>query len=337
MDDTTILDGINNDNKVANFNSQPKKLILRNLNQEQIKQIKSGGIIASSAITGAVVSNTIDLGFVSKDSAIASLDSSSEYIPEVTGENLCVEVLVDIPFSENVTDEMTFTEAFSTARNELGPGGFFEWKGTTYNTYYKEEWDHLREDQQQEYYSNVQNNTNYESIEIVENSEYLEDNSDQNSNDEIASNQIEYEKPEPESPPTKPEIEPVDIPQEDPNIVKPVKATADMNHDEIPDAIVFDNNDDGYIDILITDINQDGQLESYFDSDGDLDLDLVIVDTDNDGDLTDESPQPLEQEQQVSMSDVNIMEIDEEYASDDSEIEENMPDLDDDYPIDEFI
>jgi hypothetical protein len=42
-----------------------------------------------------------------------------------------------------LSDDMTFSEAFSISREELGSGGVFEWKGNLYNTYYKEEWDDL--------------------------------------------------------------------------------------------------------------------------------------------------------------------------------------------------
>lgn len=41
--------------------------------------------------------------------------------------------------SEKINDQMSFAEAFSTARKELGPGGVFAWKGEYYNTFYAEE------------------------------------------------------------------------------------------------------------------------------------------------------------------------------------------------------
>ena len=41
----------------------------------------------------------------------------------------------------DVSDEMSFGEAFAAAREEVGAGGVFEWKGKLYNTYIEEEWD----------------------------------------------------------------------------------------------------------------------------------------------------------------------------------------------------
>lgn len=40
-------------------------------------------------------------------------------------------------------DELSFGEAFQSARAELGPGGVFRWHGNIYNTYTVEEWDQL--------------------------------------------------------------------------------------------------------------------------------------------------------------------------------------------------
>ena len=55
----------------------------------------------------------------------------------------------------HVTDEMSFEDAFKTARQEVGPGGYFEWNGQLYNTYYKEEWNALSVEERQEYAATV--------------------------------------------------------------------------------------------------------------------------------------------------------------------------------------
>ena len=41
----------------------------------------------------------------------------------------------------SVNDEMSFGEAFATARQAVGEGGVFHWRGNVYNTFTKEEWD----------------------------------------------------------------------------------------------------------------------------------------------------------------------------------------------------
>jgi hypothetical protein len=57
----------------------------------------------------------------------------------------------DIPVAHNVTDSMSFNEAFATARHEVGAGGVFEWHGKAYNTFYAEEWKGLSDDYKQQF------------------------------------------------------------------------------------------------------------------------------------------------------------------------------------------
>ena len=42
-----------------------------------------------------------------------------------------------------VSDDMSFGEAFATAREAAGPGSVFHWHGNVYNTYYAEEWNSM--------------------------------------------------------------------------------------------------------------------------------------------------------------------------------------------------
>lgn len=48
-----------------------------------------------------------------------------------------------VSVAHGVNDDMSFTEAFNTARTEVGPGGAFEWHGNIYHTYSKDEWDNM--------------------------------------------------------------------------------------------------------------------------------------------------------------------------------------------------
>ena len=47
-----------------------------------------------------------------------------------------------------VSDDLSFSEAFAAARAEVGAGGAFVWRGGVYGTYYANEWDELTADQQ---------------------------------------------------------------------------------------------------------------------------------------------------------------------------------------------
>jgi len=64
-------------------------------------------------------------------------------------------VYEEAPIATKITDEMNFNEAFATARQELGAGGVFEWKGNAYNTYYLEEWDAMTDDQKTEFIASL--------------------------------------------------------------------------------------------------------------------------------------------------------------------------------------
>ncbi|WP_080054491.1 hypothetical protein [Spirosoma aerolatum] len=55
----------------------------------------------------------------------------------------------------HVDDSMTQEDAFKAAREEVGAGGFFEWHGELYNTFYKEEWDRMSPEERQAYIDKI--------------------------------------------------------------------------------------------------------------------------------------------------------------------------------------
>ena len=54
-----------------------------------------------------------------------------------------------------VSDDMSFDEAFASARKQVGAGGVFEWRGKLYGTYYKNEWDNMSQADKDQYAANV--------------------------------------------------------------------------------------------------------------------------------------------------------------------------------------
>ena len=56
-----------------------------------------------------------------------------------------------------VSDDMSFAEAFAVARAEVGAGGVFAWHGNVYNTFYKEEWEAMTDEQKEEFVENYRN------------------------------------------------------------------------------------------------------------------------------------------------------------------------------------
>ncbi len=57
----------------------------------------------------------------------------------------------DVTVAHNVTDDMTFAEAFAAARSEAGAGGVFTWRGNVYSTYTEAEWNAMSSDEQNIY------------------------------------------------------------------------------------------------------------------------------------------------------------------------------------------
>jgi nucleotide-binding universal stress UspA family protein len=90
-------------------------------------------------------------------------------------------IYTEAPFANSENDDMDFGEAFGAARAEVGPGGFFEWHGNTYNTYYKEEWESLSPDERDEFLASV------DDFEVADNETEIVDN------DNIGTDAIEPE------------------------------------------------------------------------------------------------------------------------------------------------
>ena len=102
-------------------------------------------------------------------------------------DNVAVESVVqdntDSHLATGVSDDMSFGEAFASARHELGPGGAFVWHGNVYGTYYAEEWNNMSAEQQSDYYDKVASTTfSHDNSEL----EVLSVDDDVKSNDMVA-------------------------------------------------------------------------------------------------------------------------------------------------------
>ncbi len=74
--------------------------------------------------------------------------ASEESADSITGDG-------QLPVAE-VSDDLSFSEAFAAARAEVGPGGVFYWHGGIYGTYYAEEWNAMTDEQKHEFAQRVQ-------------------------------------------------------------------------------------------------------------------------------------------------------------------------------------
>lgn len=138
--------------------------------------------------------------------------------------------------SERINDDMSFSEAFASAREELGAGGVFLYQGAYYNTFYTEELD-----------GNNQPVVDYHTTDPHELPaiEYQGDPGTDQANDD-ASEQETYGSD--------------DVNSENTGEAEPEMLAADFNTDGAIDAVFVDINQDGSADAMYADQNLDGQL-----------------------------------------------------------------------------
>ena len=96
------------------------------------------GIFLGSAAT--LLSASAPLGHAEGENAE---EEGSETHPEWTDG--------EVPVASSVSDDMSFSEAFTAARNEVGSGGVFEWHGNIYSTFTEDEWNGMTAEQRDEY------------------------------------------------------------------------------------------------------------------------------------------------------------------------------------------
>ncbi|MBD5227674.1 MAG: hypothetical protein HDS67_06485 [Bacteroidales bacterium] len=80
-------------------------------------------------------------------------DEASAAGPDNHREELSNPEWVDdqIKVATSVNDDMSFGEAFAAAREEVGPGGCFEWHGQVYGTYTADEWKAMTAEERAEF------------------------------------------------------------------------------------------------------------------------------------------------------------------------------------------
>ena len=96
------------------------------------------GILLGSADT--LLSASAPLGHAESENAE---EEGSETHPEWTDGEVSV--------ASSVSDDMSFSEAFTAARTEVGSGGVFEWHGNIYSTFTEDEWNGMTAEQRDEY------------------------------------------------------------------------------------------------------------------------------------------------------------------------------------------
>ncbi|MBQ3244995.1 MAG: hypothetical protein IJB01_10365 [Bacteroidaceae bacterium] len=180
-------------------------------------------------------------------------------LEEVQADDITGNDNMQVKTATGVNDEMSFGEAFSAARAEVGSGGVFEWNGKLYNTFTAEEWEAMSSEEKSDFQDRVYNNGN----------DVAEVTSEQEPD-------IEIDTPEPVAEATpEPEIETEDIVAE--NVIEP-----EVDDDIEIEVLGMEHNDTYDIDLGGIMIGDQEVVLVDLDSDGG-DFDYAIADTDNDG------------------------------------------------------
>ncbi len=164
-----------------------------------------------------------------------------------------------------VSDDMSFDEAFASARKQVGAGGVFEWRGKLYGTYYKNEWDAMSQADKDQYAANVfgtpQAKVHNENIQEQPRKDMPED-AEQNTNVQKVSHQTNNQQDRAEA--GSDEGGRYNIQQ-----VYGVRTVTDNNGNPMTmveakvnghNAILCDINQDDKIDSMAIDANDDGQI-----------------------------------------------------------------------------
>lgn len=266
-------------------------------NKIEVTNPKQKEVLMSAGIAAAV------LGVAGGAYALYAMDGEDGIVPPdppvPTPPTPPIPIYTDAPLAVGVNDDMSFGEAFAAARAEVGPGGFFVWKGAAYNTYHAEEWAAMSPEDKAQFQASltmpsVSDNPiigediadGGEGVIIEENDE---GNSQEGSVDQIVS----------EGQAGGSDIGLVT----ETGDVEPVIIEVALNDNGIIDGLLVDVDGDGIADAMLYDSDGNGVPDVYFiDSDGIPGLDIMVIDEFETGDLGNAIP--------ISLEDQIVIEID---------------------------
>ena len=173
--------------------------------------------------------------------------------------------------AQNVTDDMSFDEAFAAARAEVGSGNFFEWRGQYYNTFTEAELDALGPDGRQEWGNQFVAALD-EEIETID--QELEDSGyadEDDGNTDETYVQVNHEQGRQEDTPEQSNIgQEADL------------ETHNLDPEAVTDAVEVDTNGDGTDDALLISTDDDAEAEFVIKPADDGNT-YAFADTDNSG------------------------------------------------------
>lgn len=267
------------------------------------KQVVVGGVsgIALGGIATATIAATTNYPTEGEEAEGTTL----------SGVNGSAHVDSSIPVAE-VSDDMSFGEAFASAHDQVGPGGVFVWHGQVYGTYTADEWNSMTPAEHAEFGSHV--NVVYdepthstqttagtvshesgataatESGNVSSMSEQQEVHADNHDSEEAS-------------------VQPPATTQEEPiaEVEVPVVEVSHEPQVEVLDYETITNEDGSQMDLAV--ISVDGQEMGLYDVDQDGIADLLAQDTNNDNQIT---PNEIED---ISTEDISMQPFHDEYIA----------------------
>lgn len=161
-----------------------------------------------------------------------------------------------------VSDDMSFSEAFASARKQVGAGGVFEWRGKLYGTYYKTEWDAMSQADKDQYAANVFGHQTHHSADKPSDN-LAQGNITDNGNNQGGTTTDKAKVTEVKGGETTTSQNELTI--ENVN----VETVTDENGNPVTvayakvngyDSLFFDVDNDGSVDVMAVDVNKDGQI-----------------------------------------------------------------------------
>lgn len=146
---------MDNRNEETQFADEQTTIIEEGVNEVQepkgtSKWKKAAGM---AGIGAAGIAGGIGLSAMASGDDVEAAKQAAEAAADADKGNM-VKPVGNVKVAE-VNDEMSFSEAFASARKQVGAGGVFEWRGKQYGTYYKTEWDSMSQVEKDRYAANV--------------------------------------------------------------------------------------------------------------------------------------------------------------------------------------
>lgn len=238
-------------------------LVTEEFCENQVKQARknsTGLKIGVAALSGAVAGSAATLG----GQAVAANVEETPVVEESATEEAVTAEGTTAPVAQ-VSDDMSFSQAFAAARQQVGAGGVFTWHGKVYGTYYKEEWDGMTAEEKADFQASVDYNNVPTDHAVPSHDAHHEVHAD------VADNHAATEAQESEASNTASEAQETASDPADVDIhVISVEHNVNMNGHDVDVAVIqvdghngmlVDIDHDGIVNGAIVDFNDDGQVQ----------------------------------------------------------------------------